>query len=254
VTVAAEATQLHTRLLKCALEVEESRAYWSRRNGATPSAQTAFEEYWFGARSLSRIEVLLSNLRLRFDGFPDAMYVLHRWTNMRPETRAMICHWHLQLADPMYRAFAGELLVERRNGSRPEVTRDVVVNWVSEHSPARWTMSTKIQFASKLLSSAYAAGLVASTRDPRALVLPRVPDEAIEYLLHLLRGTEFDGTLLTNRYFASVGLEGNVLRDRLAALDSLRFGRQGDLVDFGWRFDNLREWAEATVLRDGGAS
>ncbi len=250
----AEATELHTRLLKCALELEESRAYWSRRNGTTPSAQTAFEQYWFGARSISRIEVLLSNLRARFDVFPDALYVLHHWKHMRPETRAIICHWHLQLADPMYRAFAGELLVTRRESSRPEITRDVVINWVSDRSPARWTMSTRIQFASKLLSSAYAAGLVASTRDPRPLVLPRVPDEAIEYLLHLLRRTGFEGTILANRYFASVGLVGSALLDRLAGLHSFRFHRQADLVDFGWRFEGLREWADATVLREGGPS
>lgn len=253
-TQPAEATQLHTRLLKCALEVEESRAYWSRRNGTMPTVKVAFEEYWFGARSVSRIEVLLANLRARFDAYPEALAVLHRWAHMAPETRAAICHWHLQLADAMYRPFTGDYLVERRHGSRLEVTHDLVVNWVRDHGEERWTMATKVQFASKLLSAAYSAGLVGSTRDPRPLLLPRIPDEALEYILHLLRGVAFEGTLLANRYLGSVGLEGNVLLDRLATLPSLEFRRQGDLVDFGWKFDGLLAWAEATVLREGGPS
>lgn len=248
-TVPAEATQPHTRLLKCALEIEESRAYWRRRNGTSPTVQQAFEDYWFGARSMSRIEVLLANLRVRFDAFPEALAVLHRWHSMAPETRALVCHWHLQLADPLYRTITGEQMVARRSGPRPEVTRDLVVKWVGERGPGRWTMSTRIQFASKLLSAAHAAGLVGSTKDPRPLLVPRVPDDALAYLLHLLRGIRFDGSMLANPYLASVGLDDGSLYERLAALPCLRFGRQGDVVDFGWRFDSLHAWAEATVLR-----
>ena len=55
---------MHTRLSRCALEVEDSRAFWARADEATSvSAQQAFDEYWFGARSLARVEVLLSNMR-----------------------------------------------------------------------------------------------------------------------------------------------------------------------------------------------
>lgn len=250
----AEETEIHTRLLKCALEVEDSRAYWNHRNGAPPpTASSAFDGYWFGARSLSRVEVLLANLRARFDGFPDALAVLHGWRDMTPATRSAICHWHLQLADPLYRKFSGDFLVQRRAGRRPEVTRDLVTRWVTDQGPGRWTIATKVQFASKLLSSAYAAGLVSSKRDPRPLALPRVPDDALEYLLHLLRGIAFEGTMLANPYLASVGLDAEAAGVRLAALPSLRFQRQGDLVDFGWRFATLREWAAATVLDHGGA-
>ncbi len=250
-----EETAIHTRLLKCALEVEDSRAYWSHRSGApAPTAKTAFDEYWFGARSMSRIEVLLSNLRVRFDTYPQALEVLHQWQQMRPPTRTAICHWHLQLADPLYRAFTGDYLVVRRDGGRPEITRDLVTTWVQDQGPGRWTMATRIQFASKLLSASYAAGLVASKRDPRPLTVPRIPDDALEYLLHLLREVTFEGTLMHNPYLRSVGLDGGVLTDRLASLPNLSFGRQGDLVDFGWRYDSLRAWADATVAAPGGAA
>ena len=49
----AEATEPHSRLLRCSLCVEESRAYWAHVDPADPrtSAQRAFTESWFGAKS-----------------------------------------------------------------------------------------------------------------------------------------------------------------------------------------------------------
>jgi hypothetical protein len=249
-----EVTELHTRLLRCALEIEESRAYWAHVDQAgRVSAQRAFDEYWFGAKSLSRIKVLLANMRVRFDAFPAALETLRRWPHMSPDTRRVICHWHLQLADPLYRAFTGDYLVTRRAGSRVEVTRDLVVRSVKQKGHGRWTMPTHIQFASKLLSAAFSAGLVATNRDPRPILIPRVPDEALEYLMYLLREVRFDGTLLENPYVSSVGLEGSSLEDRLRGLPGLVFRRQGDLIEYGWRYADLRAWCDANVgLRDQG--
>lgn len=243
-----EATHIHTRMMKCALEVEESRAYWQHTDGSDRAApQQAFDAFWFGARSMPRIKVLLINLRARFDAFPPALAVLHRWPDMSPDTRKLICHWHTQLADPLYRALTGDFLAERRLGLRPEITRDLVTRWVGEQGPERWTLPTRIQLASKLLSAARAAGLVASNRDPRPLTAPRVPDDALEYALYLLRGIETAGPLLDSAYFASLGLTGGILEDRLRALPGLRFRRQGDLVDFGWRYPDLAAWADAKL-------
>lgn len=241
-----EETRVHTRLMKCALEVEESRAYWQHAGGdRRVSAQEAFDGYWFGARSLPRVEVLLANMRARFDAFPPSLPVLHRWHPMSPDTRKLICHWHLQLSDVLYRDFTGDWLERRREGERAEVTRDRVTRWVSEHGPERWTMPTRIQIASKLLSAAHAAGLVVTTRDPRPLAYPRVPDDALAYLLHLLRGIDIAGPLLDNLYLRSVGLSGGLLDERLRGLAELRFRRQGDLVDFGWRYDDVGAWGAA---------
>jgi hypothetical protein len=241
-------TELHTRLLRCALEIEESRAYWAHADDAsTASAQRAFDEYWFGAKSLSRIKVLLANMRVRFDAFPAALETLRRWPHMSPDARRVICHWHLQLADPLYRAFTGEYLVNRRAGSRVEVTRDLVVHWVKQKGQGRWTMPTYIQFASKLLSAAFSAGLVATNRDPRPVVIPRAPDDALEYLMYLLREVRVEGTLLENPYVASVGLADSSLEDRLRGLPGLVFRRQGDLIDYGWRYADLRAWGEANL-------
>ena len=117
-----EADQVHTRLLQCALAVDESRAYWDRvdPDASRPSAQEAFDAFWFGAKSLPWVKILLLNMRARFDAFPEALRVLHAWRDMPPDTRAAICHWHLQLSDPLYRSFAGEFLLTRL---RPRTAR-----------------------------------------------------------------------------------------------------------------------------------
>ena len=130
------------------------------------------------------------------------------------------------------------------------MTRDLVAAWVGLHGPGHWTMTMRIQFASKLLSAAYSATVVTSNRDPRPVGTPRVPDEALEYLLYLLRETEFEGSLLDNPYLSSVGLDGAILAERLRGLPGLAFRRQGDLTDFGWQAPGPAAWAEAS-LRDG---
>ncbi|HRE89367.1 MAG TPA: DUF1819 family protein, partial [Myxococcota bacterium] len=212
----------------------------------------AFEHYWFGAKSLPRVEVLLTNMRARFSAFPDALHVLHVWPEMPLESRRLICHWHLQLSDPIYRQFTGDFLPERRDNLRPEVTRDQVVRWVRDldlrtNTAARWTTSTHTQFASKLLSCAFSAGLLTRNRDPRPLASPRVPVPALEYVLYLLRGVTFEGTLLDNPYLRSVGLVGELLDLRLRTLRGLTFRRQGSLIDFAWHHPDLRAWADATL-------
>lgn len=248
---ASETTQRHTRLLKCTLCVEESRAYWRHRAAARDRVDPAlaFEQAWFGAKSLPWVDVLVNNLRARFDAFPDALFVLARWRTMSAETRRLICHFHLQLTDPLYRQFTGEYLVGRRMGLRAEVQRHSVMRWVAEQEPGRWTVATQTQFASRLLSCALAAGFIKGRRDPRALVLPRIPDEALVYLLYLLRGMRFAGSLHGNPYLASIGLESSsLLADRLRTVRGVRYRRMGDLHDFEWDYPDLASWAQATVF------
>ncbi len=242
-----ETRQVHTRLLKCALQIDESRAYWQRWRAEPPiTSQEAFDDYWFGAKSLAWVKVLLTNCRARFDAIPEAIAALHAWPHMRPEVRRLICHWHLQLSDPMYRAFTGDLLPSRLQESRPHIKRARVIDWVKDQGPGRWTTPTQVQLASKLMSSAYAAGLLGSSRDPRPILSPRVPDEALAYLMYLLRAIDYEGVLLENPYLSSVGLRGGELERRLSRTPGLRLSRQGDLLNFHWATTGLLEWVEAT--------
>jgi hypothetical protein len=244
----AEVTERSARLTKCGIEIDECRAWWAHADqtgGAT--LQQIFDEYWFGAKSLDRIKVLVRSLRLRFDAFSAAHATLHRWPHMCAETRRLLCHWHLQLSDPLYRAFTGEYLPTRRLMPLSDVTRAMVVDWVGRETGTAWTLPTRTQFATNALSAACASGIVVGKRDPRAVTVPVVPNDALGYLLHLLREVEFSGTLLANPYLASVGLIGGALDDRLRSLPGIRFRRQGELADFGWEYDSLAAWHRAVI-------
>ena len=251
-----ETTEIHSRLIKCPLATEESRAYWERATpgGHRPSAQEAFEQFWFGAKSLPWVKVLILNLQTRFTGFPEALQVLRNWHPMMPDTRAIICHWHLQLTDPLYRAFSGDFLTARRDAARPELHGNTIVAWVAENGRSSWTLPTRRKLASRLFSVALSAGLISGRRDPRSLVFPRVGDEALAYLLYFLRVVTFAGSMLDNPYLRSVGLQGPVLESRLRKLSSLNFHRIGDVVEFDWRYPCLGAWAEAELHRCGLAS
>jgi hypothetical protein len=243
-----EVTEVHTRILRLALAIDESRAYWEHVDPRVPTperANVAFERRWFGAKSMERVRFLLAALGERFDAFPEALSVLRSWPSMDPPTRQTICHWHLQLSDPMYRAFTGGFLLERRALRDPKVDRDVTVRWVKATYPDRWSEATCVQFASKLLSATSEAGLISAKKDPRSLLLPKVTDHALGYLLYLLRGVRFAGTLTENPYLASVGLTEGFLDQRLRAIPSLGYRRMGHLIEFEWTAPNLAAWAEA---------
>ncbi len=244
-----EEDRLHTRVIKCTLESANSRIFWAKSTSKQPmQAEVAFEAGWFGHRSLTRLRELLTNLRARYEAFPLALQVLHRWQGMGGDTQNLICHWHLQLSDPLYRQFSGAFLPDRLLQGQPTISKQQVVTWLGDAGGGRWSGSTRLQLASKLLSTAHSAGMIQGKRDPRPIVFPLVPDDALGYLLHLLREVDFQGTLLANPYLHSVGLEGGVLNDRLKRLPGLSFGRQGDLVDMGWKHRDLADWAAHSCM------
>lgn len=244
----AESTGLHTRILRLALAVSESRDYWANVDPVVPPARRAmpaFEQRWFGAKSVQRVKTLIAYLAARYDAWPHALEILRRWRSMDPATRQLVCHWHLQLSDPLYRRFTGELLVERRAQALETIDRDVVLRWLETVEPGRWSKATQIQFASKLLAAAGEAGLVAGPKTgTRRLELPRVTDEALTYYLRVFEPISIDGTRFENRYLASVGLEGALLEHRIRALPDLEFRRMGELYELHWLVSD-DAWREA---------
>lgn len=250
-----ETTEAHSRLLRCSLCVEESRAYWANVDPDRPreSAVDAFEQSWFGTKSEPWTTELLSNMRVRFDAFPETLRVLAAWRTMRFETRRLICHLHIQLTDPLYRAFTGSFLPERRESIRPSVHRQTVIDWVAANGPDRWALKTQLQFATRLLSCSFSAGLLGGNRDPREALTPRVPDEVLSYLLYLLREISFDGTLIRNPYLSSLGIVGAIVDDRLQALTSIDYRRVGSTFEIGWRHADLASWARAELGEGEGA-
>ena len=251
--LAAEETATHTRILRLALGMHESRAYWAQVDPATPSptrALLAFQQRWFGAKSLERVRLLLANFTARYDALPQALDVLRRWRDMDAHTRQVICHVHLQISDPIYRRFTGQFLVARRAQPHMSLTRDVVLRWFAAEYTDRWGAATRIQFASKLLSAASEAGLISLRKDPRQFLTPHVPNLALAYVLHLLRGLDFQGTLLDNPYLASLALTGPSLDARVRVLPGVQVARMGELVDVRWAAPDLSAWADQYLRQE----
>lgn len=252
----SETTEPHTRMMKATLEVEPSRAYWAECGlaGGPITKQHAFERAIFGSKSFLRVERLIADFRHRYDSFPGALAVLGHWRDMDPADRVLICHWHTQLADPIYRKFTGEFLVARSQGPRPVVDSDMAIAWLEAQQPDRWQYATKNKIVSKMMTSALTAGILASKRDPRTIPFPRVSDLALTYLMYLLRPVHFAGTLVANPYVASVGLDDDTLTRRLRTLPAVGLRRQGDLLEFQWKYDGLEQWADAAGLLDAVGS
>lgn len=147
------------------------------------------------------------------------------------------------MSDPLYRRFTAEHLAARRH--RPDATVDklAALEWLESVEPERWSVTTAERLLSGLLSSAGEAGLCRGQKLPRKLVYPDVSDACLAYLLYLLRGVEFEGTLLQNPYLSSVGLQGSVLHHRLQKLPGLVFHQRADVADIEWARSDLVDWA-----------
>lgn len=249
----AEVTKIHTQIMKCDLILEESRTYWRHYTAGRPldqEAQVAFHSYWFGSCNMRWVRLLLSNLHARFVAYPFSLPVLQQWRDITLEEQRLICHWHLQLSDPMYRRFTSELLPSRMIFHPPTITRDHVIRWIGEFSGDRWAPSSLKQIASKLLSCSRDVGLTEGTKDPRPLRYPRISRKALTYLLYLLRQIDFEGSLLENPYLRSVGLEGPILEREILACDAIILRRMGDVVEFEWRYPTLESWAETDLNKE----
>lgn len=178
----------------------------------------------------------------RFDAYPQALKTLAGWQDMGQPTRVLICHWHLQLSDPLYRRFTGEFLVAQRAQFGPTITREQVIRWLDKDQPGRWSLRTRQMFASKLIGAARQAKLIEGRHDPCQLVWPRVPDAALGYLIHLLNEVDFAGTIADNPYLRSVGLSDKFLDDRLRTLPGITWRRMGDLLELRSDASDLLSW------------
>ena len=242
-----EVTSDHTRLLRVSLSPEDNRAYWENYQSGIKLknlATVAFEERWFGSKSMNRIKDLLNDFRYRFVRFPSALNVLCAWRPNDPFDRQNIAHWHLQLADPLYRDFTGSFLLSRRNLTRPRIDMAGTVRWITDRVGDRWAVSTKNKIAMNLVTSAADAGLCSNNPGIRNLSFPKVSDISLAYILYLLRECTFEGTLLDNPYLASVGLTGSFIEKRVRKLPGLSYSRMVNVQNFHWLHPDLKTWAK----------
>lgn len=242
-----EVEHFSTRLLRVSLAIEESRTYWQNfRDDLSKEERTilAFEQRWFGSKSIERVRHLLSEFSHRYDAYPIALKILRQWCPSNLVTRQNICHWHLQLVDPTYRKFTGTFLKERRDQKFNNIERDITVRWLTQEISTQWSIATTQRMATGLIATAADAGLCSQNSGTRILSYPQVTDEAITYWLYFLRHLSFKGSLLDNLYLASVGLSEGFLEQRLKKLPGITFSRMGDLYDFGWQYPDLVSFAQ----------
>lgn len=247
-----EITEVHTRILRVTLAEPECHAYWENVDLSMPIAEraaTAFEKRWFGAKSMARVQTLIAALAARFDAFPESLAVLRDWPGIRAQARVLICHLHLQLTDPVYRAFTGDFLVKRRAAGHASVGRDQVERWVHDTYGDRWSAATRIKFAGNLLTTAGEAGLLTGRTNPRPLALPAISDAGLGFVLHLLREALPDVRILDNPYVASLGLLRETLLDKLRVAVATQVRNLGDVVDIEWSAPNLASWAQLARQR-----
>ena len=243
----AENTHEHTRILRVMLAAEDCVSYWK-----APASQAtgikrvheAFEQRWFGNKSESRVKTLLGDMALRFDAYPRSLAALRIWNPPR-EVAPWICHVHTQLADPIYRRFTGDFLSHRRALGYATVDRETVAKWVQDEWPGRWSASTCIKFGGNMLSTATEAGLLRDRKDPRKLIAPRPPRPGLEYLLYLLRETEFEGSILASPYLKSLAADSGAVKAAVRGLDSVRLQSVGDIQNFEWAYPDLLTWSRA---------
>ncbi|WP_437737388.1 DUF1819 domain-containing protein [Sorangium sp. So ce1335] len=241
----AEATDVHTRILRCMLAVDDCYAYWQHADEAVPladRAHVAFERRWFGTKSEARVRTIMTDMVERFDAYPEALALFRQLGTVPSNLRPFLCHVHTQLADPIYRRFTGELLPTRREQGLTTIDRDTVARWVDGLQAGRWGASTCIKFASNLLATALDVGLVGGRRDPRKLPPIPVPDVILGYVLYLLRGVRIDGTLTDNPYLRSLGVMKATFRSFAAHIPGIRFDELGGVIDLTWLEPSLTAW------------
>lgn len=250
----AEVTAIHTRIMRCTLAADDTYAYWRRVDTDVPMserAQIAFEQRWFGMKSEARVRTLVTDMVERFDAFPEALALLHALETVPSELRPLLCHVHTQLADPIYRRFTGELLPTLRSQGVATVDREAVARWVDTLAPGRWSAISSMKFGSNLLSTAFEVGLVAGRRDPRALKQMTVPDVVLGYVLYLLRGVRFEGTLTDNPYLRSLGVTAASFGVHAPRIPGIRYAELGSAAELTFTEPDLRTWGLAYL--GGGA-
>ncbi len=183
-------TSEHTGLLRMGLEVEASRLFWTQANNLETSRARrarAQAEGWYPDFSEARLRYVLAELERRFP--PAARTALRAW---RPEQQsALVCHWHLQWSDPLYRDFTSSYLVTAWAMPHHGVGVSDVEGWLFQRrTHLDWSPSTRRRLASGLLGAATEAGFLSGNGRRRELRTVSVDRTSLAYLRAFLAEQE----------------------------------------------------------------
>ncbi|MGH7297190.1 MAG: DUF1819 domain-containing protein [Polyangiaceae bacterium] len=241
----AESTEVHTRILRCMLATDDCFAYWRHADPSVPQpqrARLAFEQRWFGTKTEARVRTIMTDMVQRFDAYPESLALFQHLGRIPVGLRTFLCHLHTQLADPVYRSFAGDFLPGRRGEGRTTVDRADVVRWVEASHPGRWSPITCAKFASNLLATALDVELVRGRRDPRALPPLAVPELVVGYALYLLRTVRVEGSLTENPYLRSLGVDTASLARVAPRVPGIRFVELAGAAEVTFLEPSLTAW------------
>lgn len=172
----------HTGLLRMGLEVKASELFWSRatdEESPRSRRERARAENWFPDLSEARLRYMLSELERRFP--PNARHALKVWGPGRQA--ALVCHWHLQWSDPLYRDFTSNYLVTAWAMPRSDVGSSDVEAWLfARGTHLDWSASTRRRLASGLLGAATEAGFLSGSGRRRELRTVSVERTSLAYL------------------------------------------------------------------------
>ena len=245
-----ETTKIHTRLLRATLLEEHSQSFWKhfKQDETEDNVETAYNNYWFGSANKATIRRTLSNFYVRYTEFPNCLSVLKKWTDIDIRERILICHWHLQLSDVLYRKFTSEFIPSRFIYTPAAFHKDQVQQWVYGFMGEKWAGSTQAQLASKMLSCIRSVGYVSKdTTNTIELRYPSVNQRALQYILYALREIEFQGSLLENPYLKSVGLTGSFLISQINQTSTISVNQLGDVTSLEWKYPTLLEWSNQEI-------
>ena len=201
-----EVTTPHTGLLRLGLALSQSVVFWERAREDKPVKalqEQAVAEEWFGSLSATRTRYVVGQLSKRFPF--EAREALSFGDGLEPHQAQLRCHWHLQLADPVYRRFTSQYLLGRWTSPHAMVELEGVIKWVGGLPLAQdWKTVTVRRMGSGLLSAATEAGLCqGGGKKERILKVPRSEPEDIIYLRTVLsRAQAMDSLPL---YMNSIG-------------------------------------------------
>jgi hypothetical protein len=178
------------------LEVASSVLFWRHATIGEQAAERrhrATQEAWFPGLSEARLRYLLAELEKRFPA--DSLNTLKTWQPSDELQAPLVCHWHLQWSDPLYRDFTSGFLVGA--WARPEagVTVNAVDDWLAQRgSHADWSPATRRRLASGLLAAARDAGFLKGQGREKELRTVTVDQPSLNYLRSLLVTAEADSS------------------------------------------------------------
>lgn len=240
-----EATKIHTRMINDTLLEERSQSFWKNidLDNKQNLVEVAYNNYWFGSANKATIKRTLNNFHVRYSAFPHCLAALKKWEDIDIKERALVCHWHMQLSDVLYRRFTSEFIPSRFIYKPAAFHKDQVQQWVYGFMGEKWAGSTQAQMASKMMSTIRSVGYV--SKDSKTIIelrYPTVNQRALQYLLYALREITFQGSILENPYLKSVGLTGSFLISQINQTTTISVNQLADVTSLEWKYPNLLGW------------